>query len=537
MKTFLKISEMMPYLPTALKDAIHHVAKDTGNATDSLELHRHTHSEKAKVNELDPTSRKSLAYVSYRTQDRDDEIVIPKSLKLDEFRKYSSVLVNHNYSLLPVGSDEWIDADDYGIKALTIHADTGVGTMANVVWDLVRQGHLKGRSVGFVPTSFTKPGARDWDHVANQLQSNWKEFDKGRAEKSVSRIITGGVLLEHSFVSVPCNTDAELIGVVKSMNLDGKIIKQLGLEDKPAEKVPSVCDECGYVAEAVPGNKCPECKTGSMKPKGKEKAIEVRVIDKGGPGSGSWEGPGNPRFAKDDVNNDGKHDGGAQHARDSNFGVGDKVKITGKVHGQGKTGIAVGFDRNGSFAMVRIGDEVYSYHNSDVSAADDEDDDEDNDEEKGFHSRAVEKPNPHMPGGSFSACVLIMEDKGHDSESAKKICGALQADAGGKGLTEAETKAVEEITGIRKAMGIPCTCDECGAEDECAPGSPCQEDGCEGVMRASKKMEKEYTPIVTVVKPSPQIKVLYVPPDADLIAKGVSDAVEKTLARRTGKIL
>jgi hypothetical protein len=103
---------------------------------------------------------------------------------------------------------------------------------------------------------------------------------------------------------------------------------------------------------------------------------------------------------------------------------------------------------------------------------------------KSYHYGASEKPNAHMPGGSFSACVLIMEDKGHETESAKKICGALQADAGGKGLTEAETKAVREVTG--KALSLPCTCDECGAEDACAPGSACQEPDCDGTMVADK---------------------------------------------------
>lgn len=36
-------------------------------------------------------------------------------------------------------------------------------------------------------------------------------------------------------------------------------------------------------------------------------------------------------------------------------------------------------------------------------------------------------PNEHMPGGSFTACVSTMQDKGHSEDSAKKICGAIQA--------------------------------------------------------------------------------------------------------------
>jgi ribosomal protein S27E len=298
-----------------------------------------------------------------------------------------------------------------------------------------------------------------------------------------------------------------------------------------------------------------------MKPKSKEKAIEVRVVSKGGDWDESKhprandgkfsEGPGNPGFAKDDVNNDGKHDGGAQHARDSNFGVGDKVKITGKVHGQGKTGIAVGFDRDGSFAMVRIGSEVYSYHNSDVSAADDEDDDEDDDEEKSFHSRAVEKPNPHMPGGSFSACVLIMEDKGHSTESAKKICGALQAESGEK-LYDiiAEEVINKEVGDGRGRMGGPysagpggvCKCPECGHEQKHEAGKPCTKVKCAkcGAAMARKEVgegKKEYEPKIKLIRPAPSVKILFAPPTGDMIAAQVGEAVERALSRRTGKIL
>jgi phage head maturation protease len=233
MKRIVKVVEMIDKGPAWLKDAVHHVAKDAGLKTDDLEMHRLAHSEKAKVNQIDVKERKALKYVSARTQDRDDEIVIPKAIKLDEFRKYAHVLVNHNYSLLPVGSDETIEADDFGIKALTCYADTGEGTLANVVWALVSQGHMKASSIGFVPTAYTKPGDRNWDSVANGLQRDWKEFDKARAEKSISRIVTGGVLLEHSDVSVPCNTDAELITVVKSMHVDEKMLKQLGWESLP----------------------------------------------------------------------------------------------------------------------------------------------------------------------------------------------------------------------------------------------------------------------------------------------------------------
>jgi len=225
---------------------------------------------------------------------------------------------------------------------------------------------------------------------------------------------------------------------------------------------------------------------------------------------------------------------------------------------------------------------------------------------KGFRDRADEKPNPDMPGGSFTACVAIMGKKGHDDESAKKICGAIQADSGEKGLNEAETKTFREV--MNKGKSQPCICDECGAEEDAVPGSACSESGCEGMMKPSKmksksqsgflvkdkdgnehlpthtngkpdhrlmgaawaalhegyrgnkyegpdkedaikKLRKLYkdedlTPpgeekekCIKVIRPAPSVKILFAPPDPSEIANKVSEAVERALSRRVGKIL
>lgn len=272
MKSRFQLGQMIQYLPGQLKDAIHHASQEAGQDTDKLELHRRGHSEKAQTNQIDPTFRKSLKYVSARTQDRDDEIVVPNGIELADFMKYGAVLVNHNYSLMPIGSDEKIWADDFGIKALTVHADTGEGTLANVVWHLVSQGHMKASSIGFVPVETTKPGRRDWDAVANKLQREWPEFSKAAAEKSVSRIITKGVLLEHSFVSVPCNVDAEV----------EQIIKGMGIRDE------TVFKGLGWKAEE---------KDGILVPKREVIVIETpdgKVSEKGGSGSGNFGHAGRP---------------------------------------------------------------------------------------------------------------------------------------------------------------------------------------------------------------------------------------------------
>jgi len=472
MKTCIRIVEMMPYLPAAVKDAVHHAAQEAGQKTDDLELHRHSHSEKARVDAIHPEKRQSLKYVSTRTQDRDDEIVIPKSLDLREFRKYMHVLVNHNYSLLPVGSDEMIEADDFGIKALTNHADTGEGTLANVVWHLVSQGHLKSSSVGFVPLSYTKPGARDWDTVANGLQREWKEFDKARAEKSVSRIITGGVLLEHSFVSVPCNPDAEEIATVKGMALDDKVLKQLGWGKADALVVP-VNKGMGTLSMDELRQELTTLVT--PKTEGESKAIGYGYI---------------------------------MDVFDDHF----VFSREGKVFSQGYA--AVG----GKVSLV--GDPVEVVRRTVYLTSDNE--------AKGYSDVVVETLS---------------------------------------------TKAADKAQ--------PCTCSECGAEADCESGTPCAEDGCKGKMQASsgKASEKKGDEVkaaecpecsdkgkcndkacsafgkecpelskdgkcpldvkeksVKVVRPAPQVKVLYTPPNEEVISKDIGDAVVLAMARHTGRL-
>ena len=59
-------------------------------------------------------------------------------------------------------------------------------------------------------------------------------------------------------------------------------------------------------------------------------------------------------------------------------------------------------------------------------------------------------PNPHIPGGSFDACVVVMQGKGNSEDSAKRICGYLKAKTENLtqqfDLTDEEKKCVEEHT-------------------------------------------------------------------------------------------
>jgi len=227
MKTVLNLGQLLPMLPAAVRDGINAQAHEAGHSdADKLVLTREAHSQQAKVgDELGP--RTAVRYVSARTIDRDNEIVVPGGIDLREFRKYAHVLWGHNYSLPPIGSDTEIEPDEYGLRATTRYADTGEGTLANVVWALVQQGHQKASSIGFVPLAWTQPGHNDWDKTVRKLTADWPEFAK-RADK-VERVITRSLLLEHSDVSVPANPDANMLAVAKSLTADALVLKALGV--------------------------------------------------------------------------------------------------------------------------------------------------------------------------------------------------------------------------------------------------------------------------------------------------------------------
>ena len=229
MKTQFELGPLMQHLPTDVRDSVFHQAKDEGQDVDKLFLQRRGFSQKAKTNQLDPNSRTAIKYVSARTMDRDDEIVMPGGINTKDFMKYGHVLWGHNYSLPPIGSDEWIKADEFGLQAKTVYADTGERTMANILWHLVQQGHQKASSIGFVPLTSTQPGHNDFDKVVAKLESEWPEVAK--IKDKIKRIFTKVVLLEHSDVSVPANVDAEMLQVAKGYGADDAILKTLGFEE------------------------------------------------------------------------------------------------------------------------------------------------------------------------------------------------------------------------------------------------------------------------------------------------------------------
>ncbi len=230
MKKLLDLAALMPHLPEVVRDSVNRLAKDEGKDVDDLKMQRNAHLEKALTEGEDIGDRQALKYVSTRTIDKDGEIVVPAGGIFTEFEKTMAFFWGHNYSLPPLGSDKYIKKDDWGIKALSEYGDTGEGTMAEVMWRLVKQGHQKASSIGFVPLSWTEPTANDWDRVTGKLATKWGEFTDDIKQKT-SRIITKWVLLEHSDVGLACNNDTSIVHVAKQYGADDAMLKHLGFSE------------------------------------------------------------------------------------------------------------------------------------------------------------------------------------------------------------------------------------------------------------------------------------------------------------------
>lgn len=115
-----------------------------------------------------------------------------------------------------------------GLKAKTVYGDTGEGTIADIVWRLTKQGHLKTSSIGFVTLGYTVKGHNDWDKITNRLAGSWSEFGKAHKQGKVTRVVTKWLLLEHSKVSVAMNPNALTAQVAKSFGADDDALKTLG---------------------------------------------------------------------------------------------------------------------------------------------------------------------------------------------------------------------------------------------------------------------------------------------------------------------
>jgi HK97 family phage prohead protease len=157
-----------------------------------------------EIKEPKVEQREFTAIISTSDMDLDNEVLLPTGANMKEFKGNPILLFNHDKNM-PIGKALSVRKSGNGLKATAKLAE-GIDTVDNI-WKLIKQGILKGISVGFLVEERRAPTSDDL-----------KMFGK-----NVRSVISKWKLLEFSVVSVPCNSAALITGC-KKYGIDPKEI-------------------------------------------------------------------------------------------------------------------------------------------------------------------------------------------------------------------------------------------------------------------------------------------------------------------------
>jgi hypothetical protein len=148
--------------------------------------------------EIAAEDRTEVSKITTEAVDRDREIVVAKGIDLAAFRSNPVVLLNHNWTGLPLGKALWVKNEGNGLSAKTQYAkrpqDHTGEWVPESVYSLIKQDMLPGKSIGFLPLEARPPEKAE---IAQRPEL-----------KDVRRIITKSILLEYSVVGIPSNPEA-----------------------------------------------------------------------------------------------------------------------------------------------------------------------------------------------------------------------------------------------------------------------------------------------------------------------------------------
>jgi hypothetical protein len=160
-----------------------------------------------------PKERADISVVSDGTVDKDKEIVNPKGVIWDSFRKNPVVTFGHNYGIPPIGKSQWQKLVGGGTwKAKTQYISKPESHpnekewFPDTIFHMVKEGMLPGKSIGGV--------------------SKWREATKEEIEKGITAVADETVIYEYSVVTVQSNNNAVVEAVSKGiLNLSEEILQ------------------------------------------------------------------------------------------------------------------------------------------------------------------------------------------------------------------------------------------------------------------------------------------------------------------------
>jgi len=144
-----------------------------------------------------------LATITKLMRDRDNEVVISRGVDLTEYEKNPIILVNHNWSSLPVGRALFTNTYDDRIRQ-KIQFDED--EQSKTIFNKYKSKSLRSFSIGFIPLKIAEYGSPEFSKYADfVIQSGY--MDLGEVEQT-KRFISKSILIENSVVTIPANTDA-----------------------------------------------------------------------------------------------------------------------------------------------------------------------------------------------------------------------------------------------------------------------------------------------------------------------------------------
>ena len=151
-----------------------------------------------------------ISLVTSDAVDRDNEVMLPSGANWTQFRKNPVVTWAHHYDELPVGRAMWVrrvkEEGQNGWLAKTRYTsapEDWAGTwFPDAVWHMIKEGDLRGKSVGFIPTEMSSPTE--------------KEIEARPALAGVSMMLRKFTILEYAVAPVQSNPDAYVVAVGKA---------------------------------------------------------------------------------------------------------------------------------------------------------------------------------------------------------------------------------------------------------------------------------------------------------------------------------
>ena len=221
MKTTIELTKFLKSLP-AEGDWADKVAEMAADAPEKI-VKRSTASVALTFKEDDPFT--SSGIITTPQVDRDNEIVVTAGMNVDSYKENPVLLYGHRWSEPPIGSQKDLEVTEAGITATQEYAST---PFAKDIATLVREGHLKTFSIGFVPTKRFYKGREGFQEAMESFTQQYGHLVPNADKASI--LTTESVLLENSVVNIPANPGAQVQAVSKALGLSEETLKELGLE-------------------------------------------------------------------------------------------------------------------------------------------------------------------------------------------------------------------------------------------------------------------------------------------------------------------